>query len=83
VRISRSFWIPDLQQAWKISSIHIEEGELVWQDVIAEFYEPFAKNLAKAHEELEKIEIQDEESDVVCEKCGRNMVINLVALVSF
>ncbi len=56
---------------------HIEEGELVWQDVIAEFYEPFAKNLAKAHEELEKIEIQDEESDVVCEKCGRNMVYKL------
>lgn len=56
---------------------HIEEGELVWQDVIADFYEPFAENLEKAHEELEKIEIQDEESDVICEKCGRNMVYKL------
>lgn len=56
---------------------HIEEGELVWQDVIASFYEPFAENLEKAHEELEKIEIQDEESDVLCEKCGRNMVYKL------
>lgn len=56
---------------------HIEDGELSWQSVIREFYEPFAQDLAKAHEELERIEVQDEVSDVICEKCGRNMVYKM------
>ncbi len=56
---------------------HIEEGDTVWQSVIGEFYHPFAEDLKKAHAELERIEIQDEESDVVCDKCGRNMVYKL------
>ncbi len=55
----------------------IEEGEVVWQDVIREFYEPFAEDLERAHKTLEKIDVQDEESDVVCEKCGRTMVYKL------
>ncbi|MCK9525725.1 MAG: type I DNA topoisomerase [Limnochordia bacterium] len=55
----------------------IEEGNMIWQDVIAEFYQPFAEDLEKAHEELERIEIQDEVSDVLCEKCGSNMVYKL------
>ena len=56
---------------------NIEEGQMVWQDVIGEFYKPFAEDLKKAHAELERIEIQDEVSDVLCEKCGRNMVYKL------
>ncbi|HBN96224.1 MAG TPA: type I DNA topoisomerase [Firmicutes bacterium] len=55
----------------------IEEGHMVWQDVIGAFYGPFAEDLKKAHDELERIEIQDEVSDVLCEKCGRNMVYKL------
>lgn len=55
----------------------IEEGDLVWQDVVREFYEPFSKDLKRAHEVLEKIEVQDEESDVICEKCGRRMVYKM------
>lgn len=55
----------------------IEEGDMIWQQVIGEFYEPFAEELQKAHDELEKIEIQDEVSDVICEKCGENMVYKL------
>jgi len=55
----------------------IEEGDMIWQDVIGEFYTPFAEDLKKAHEELERIEVQDEVSDVVCDKCGRNMVYKL------
>jgi len=55
----------------------IEEGNTVWQDVIREFYTPFAQDLQKAHEELERIEVQDEVSDVICENCGRNMVYKL------
>jgi DNA topoisomerase-1 len=55
----------------------IEEGDTVWQDVIGEFYGAFAEDLKKAHEELERIEIKDEVSDVLCDKCGRNMVYKL------
>ena len=55
----------------------IEEGNSVWQDVIAQFYGPFAADLQIAHDELERIEIQDEVSDVICEKCGSNMVYKL------
>ncbi|WP_461370512.1 type I DNA topoisomerase [Candidatus Darwinibacter acetoxidans] len=52
----------------------IEEGELSWQTVIHDFYGPFAEELEKAHEELERIAVEDEVSDVICDKCGRNMV---------
>lgn len=55
----------------------IEEGELIWQDVIREFYGPFEQELKRAHEQLEKIEVKDEVSDVICEKCGRNMVYKM------
>lgn len=55
----------------------IEEGDLVWQDVIREFHGPFAKELERAHEELEKIEVQDQESDVPCDKCGLMMVYKM------
>lgn len=56
---------------------HIEEGDLVWQEVIREFYGPFSQDLKRAHAELEKIEVKDEESDFICEKCGRNMVYKM------
>ncbi len=52
----------------------IEEGKN-WTDVLNDFYQPFKGDLAKAEKEMEKVVIEDEESDVVCEKCGRNMVI--------
>lgn len=55
----------------------IEEGETVWQEVLRDFYEDFAKDLEKAHSDIEKIDIQDEVSDVQCEKCGRMMVYKL------
>ncbi|HBG09959.1 MAG TPA: type I DNA topoisomerase, partial [Firmicutes bacterium] len=55
----------------------IEEGALSWQSVISDFYGPFAQDLEKAHEELERITVQDQVSDVICDKCGRNMVYKL------
>jgi DNA topoisomerase-1 len=56
---------------------NIGDGKLVWNNVVGEFYEGFAKTLSSAQEKLvgEKIKIPDEETDVVCELCGRNMVI--------
>lgn len=55
----------------------VEEGKLAWSQVLHKFYPPFADNLAKAMEKIEKIQIKDEESDVICEKCGRRMVYKL------
>ena len=42
-----------------------------------EFYGPFSETLKKAESSIENIEIPDEETDIVCEKCGRNMVIKM------
>ncbi len=55
----------------------VEEGELDWRKVLEEFYGPFSRTLAHAEEHIEKIEIKDEESDVVCDKCGAMMVYKL------
>ncbi|KPU28230.1 DNA topoisomerase I [Caloranaerobacter sp. TR13] len=53
----------------------IEEGLLNWKDVINEFYKEFKISLEKAENEINKIEIQNEITDIKCEKCGRFMVI--------
>ncbi|MBP3657655.1 MAG: type I DNA topoisomerase [Clostridia bacterium] len=55
----------------------VEEGARSWREVIAEFYGPFEKTLKVAEEQIEKIEIRDEESDVPCDKCGAMMVYKL------
>ena len=52
----------------------VEDGKLSWVSVLSEFYPEFESNLEKAQKAIEKIKIKDEESDVVCEKCGRKMV---------
>ncbi len=52
----------------------VEEGKMEWREVLREFYGPFEKTLEKAEAEVEKIEIKDEVSDVVCDKCGAMMV---------
>ena len=53
----------------------VEEGEVKWKTIIRNFYPDLKEAVDKANEELEKVEIRDEESDEVCEKCGRKMVI--------
>lgn len=55
----------------------IEEGKIQWVSVLDEFYPPFKKNLDEAEQRIAKIKIKDEESDVICEKCGRRMVYKL------
>lgn len=52
----------------------VESGDIQWKGIINGFYPEFKKELAKADEQIEKIEIKDEESDKVCEKCGKKMV---------
>lgn len=53
----------------------VEDGSDEWKQVIRDFYPTFENQMENAVENLQKIEIKDEESDVVCEKCGRTMVI--------
>ena len=53
----------------------IEAGERPWNQVVKDFYSPFMSDLAKAKDQLAKIKIEDEVSDVPCEICGRMMVV--------
>ena len=52
----------------------IETGSVAWKQVLREFYPPFEDTLKKAENSIEKVEIRDEPSDVICDKCGANMV---------
>lgn len=56
---------------------HVEEGTLDWKNAVRDFYPTFCEELKKAEEAIEKIEIKDEESDIICEKCGRIMVYKM------
>ena len=53
----------------------VEEGKVSWKTVVSNFYPDLAAAVEKAEADLEKVKIQDEVSDVVCEQCGRNMVV--------
>lgn len=53
----------------------VEEGKVSWKTVVSNFYPDLDEAVKKAEEELEKVKIQDEVTDVVCEQCGRNMVV--------
>ncbi len=53
----------------------IEEGKYTWVRVVDDFYKDFYKLLLIAEKEVEEVEIKDEVTDEICEKCGRNMVI--------
>jgi len=53
----------------------IAEGEYEWKAIVSDFYSQFEKVLKKAEEEISKIEIEEEVSDEICDKCGRRMVI--------
>ena len=55
----------------------VEEGTRDWRQVLSDFYGPFEKTLENAEQKIEKVEIQDEVSDVVCDKCGAQMVYKL------
>ena len=53
----------------------VAEGKEPWKQVIREFYGPFEKEVEKVEKELEHVKLEEEVSDVQCEKCGRMMVI--------
>ena len=53
----------------------IAEGKENWKEMISEFYGPFEKELEKVEKELEHVKLEEEVSDVPCEKCGKMMVV--------
>ncbi len=53
----------------------IEEGQVVWTDVMNEFYPSFSKELEKASEDQERVKPVDKPTDVICEKCQSPMVL--------
>ncbi|MBM6855123.1 type I DNA topoisomerase [Mediterraneibacter glycyrrhizinilyticus] len=53
----------------------VEEGKVEWKEVIRNFYPDLEEAVKKAEQELETVKIEDEVTDVICEECGRNMVI--------
>ncbi len=55
----------------------IEAGKIDWQNMIKKFFEDFTKELEAAQQSqgAEKIAVPEEETDIICEKCGRHMVI--------
>lgn len=57
----------------------IDSGDRDYIDMIRHYYEDFEAPLEKAKKEMQgvKIKLKEEETDVVCEKCGRNMVIKV------
>jgi len=57
----------------------VEEGKQHWKELLAEFYAEFSKELSDAETALEgvRLKVPEEETDEICEICGRNMVIKM------
>jgi len=57
----------------------VEEGKQHWKELLAEFYADFSKELSEAETALEgvRLKVPEEETDEICELCGRNMVIKM------
>ncbi|MBA8770842.1 type I DNA topoisomerase [Staphylococcus coagulans] len=55
----------------------IAEGDIAWKKVVGDFYNSFKQDVARAEEEMEKIEIKDEPAGEDCEVCGSPMVIKM------
>lgn len=53
----------------------VEDGSVKWKTVIENFYPNLDEAVKKAEKDLESIKIEDEKTDIICENCGRNMVI--------
>ncbi len=53
----------------------IAEGKEPWKQVIREFYTPFEQEVEKVDKELEHVKLEEEVTDIKCDKCGKNMVV--------
>jgi len=53
----------------------VEAGEIEWKEILRGFYGDFEKAFVYAEEKLEEFKLEDEISDILCENCGKNMVV--------
>ncbi len=53
----------------------VEDGCVSWKTVVSNFYPDLEAAVEQAEKELEQVKIEDETTDVICEECGRNMVV--------
>ena len=53
----------------------VEEGNVKWKNILQEFYTDFEPQVKKASAEMEKVKPQEIVTDIICDKCGRNMVL--------
>ena len=53
----------------------VADSKQDYVQMLRDFYEPFNKNLLEVQDKIEKVKIPEQETDVICEKCGRKMVI--------
>ena len=55
----------------------VASGKEEWKQILRDFYPPFESELEKVDKELEHVKLEDEVSDVQCDKCGRMMVVKM------
>jgi len=57
----------------------VEHGDVQWEELIDTFYQDFEKTLKKAKTDMEgvKIELEEDKTDIICDKCGRQMVVKV------
>lgn len=57
----------------------VEHGQEQWVELLDEFYSDFDKTLKKAKEEMEgvKLQLKEDQTDIICDKCGRQMVVKV------
>lgn len=57
----------------------VESGEIQWVELLDDFYMDFEKTLKKAKADMQgvKIQLKEDETDIICEKCGRRMVVKV------
>jgi len=53
----------------------IEDGKMQWRNAMKEFYGPFKESLEKAKKDMKNVKAEETPTDLVCEKCGKTMVI--------
>lgn len=61
----------------ELSLDKIAEGSVEWKRMLKDFYFPFNKTVETVESKIDKVKIEDQTTDIVCEKCGRNMVIKI------
>ncbi|MGN1051637.1 MAG: topoisomerase DNA-binding C4 zinc finger domain-containing protein, partial [Acutalibacteraceae bacterium] len=57
----------------------VASGDVQWVELIRSFYDDFDETLSKVKEEMKgvKIQLKEDETDIICEKCGRKMVVKV------